>query len=100
MKTQTFLLVVAITIAFIIWLDADLTAQCAMCRANVKSNLNGGSGGGVGQTLNHAILYLMAIPYLLITMVGYVFFKEKVDSWVLGKVQLLKNYIGKKSQAA
>ncbi len=76
---------------FILLSDSEVFAQCAMCRANVKSNIQ--SGSGVGSTLNHAILYLMAIPYILISIVGYVFFKEKVDNWVMQKLNILKSVL-------
>jgi len=47
----------------------DLSAQCAMCRATVESNVS--TGQGVGKGLNTGILYLMVIPYILIGALGY-----------------------------
>jgi len=41
-----------------------LTAQCAMCKAVVETNLK--EGGSAGAGLNEGILYLMAIPYIAI----------------------------------
>lgn len=38
--------------------------QCAMCRANVESNMKSGENS-IGAGLNTGILFLMAIPYLL-----------------------------------
>ena len=46
-----------------------------MCKAGVASNLEG--GGNTGRGINTGILYLMAIPYLLIGgLVAYVFRKQ------------------------
>ncbi|MBX7180560.1 MAG: hypothetical protein K1X82_00480 [Bacteroidia bacterium] len=86
MKPKTILIFVVVLATILILSNSELMAQCAMCRANVKTNLNDNDGiGGVGHTLNNAILYLMAVPYLLISSVFYVFNKEKVDNWVTAK---------------
>ncbi|CAN5407175.1 hypothetical protein BH10BAC1_BH10BAC1_04630 [soil metagenome] len=54
-----------------------------MCRTSVESDLN--NGGSIGRELNSGILYLMAIPYVILMLAGYFFFKkpidEKVKSW-------------------
>ncbi|MBI3510448.1 MAG: hypothetical protein HY064_07270 [Bacteroidetes bacterium] len=56
-------------------------AQCAMCRAVAQSGQNTVSGG-----LNNAILYLMALPYLLIIILFrkriWTFLKELRGLWV------------------
>jgi hypothetical protein len=45
-------------------------AQCAMCKAVVESGDNSMAKG-----LNNGILYLMAMPYLLVVLGGFVFYK-------------------------
>lgn len=86
MKSKTILIFIVLLAIVFFFSNSELMAQCAMCRANVKTNLNDNNGiGGVGHTLNNAILYLMAVPYLLISSVFYVFNKEKVDNWVSSK---------------
>lgn len=73
-------------LAIMVLLDAEVMAQCAMCRANVKTNLNNSDEiGGVGHTLNNAILYLMAVPYILVSSLIYVFNKERIDNWFAAK---------------
>ena len=69
-KTILFLILL-----FVCVVNADLMAQCAMCKAVPTSNMAG--GGSVGSTLNTGILYLMAIPYLLL-MGGAPFFRNQV----------------------
>lgn len=53
--------------------------QCAMCRATVESNVNETSasqGQSVGAGLNTGILYLMSIPYILLSVLGFVWYRE------------------------
>ncbi|MFT7435878.1 MAG: hypothetical protein ACI8UX_001677 [Psychromonas sp.] len=50
------------------------TAQCAMCRATVGSNLSEGRGV-IGTGLNFGILYLLLTPYVLIGSLAFVWFK-------------------------
>lgn len=44
----------------------NITAQCAMCRASLESN------GDISQAeaVNDGIVYLMAIPYILVAVIG------------------------------
>ena len=52
-----------------------ISAQCAMCKAVVESNLK--EGGSAGAGLNEGILYLMAIPYLVIFIFAIFYFLDK-----------------------
>ncbi len=57
-------------------------AQCAMCRASLQNEANKAAAEGV----NDGIVYLMAIPYILVAGVFYAVYrlkqkkKEKVSS--------------------
>ena len=51
------------------------TAQCAMCRANVESNLKDGTGLQMALGLNAGILYLLSIPYV-IGGIGYFIWRK------------------------
>lgn len=53
----------------------ELSAQCAMCKAVVESNLK--EGGKVGAGLNYGILYLMAMPYVAALLFGVSYFFQK-----------------------
>lgn len=49
-------------------------AQCAMCRASVESTYSDGhylNGSG----LNTGILYLLVMPYLLVALIAYLWYK-------------------------
>ena len=46
-----------------------------MCRRIVESNITDGTAA-VGKNLNGAILYLMAIPYVILASLVYIFYKN------------------------
>ncbi|MGH1384375.1 hypothetical protein [Kordia sp.] len=48
-----------------------LDAQCAMCRAVLESEENVSQAKGV----NNGIVYLMAIPYILVALTGFYLYK-------------------------
>ena len=53
----------------------EASAQCAMCRASVESNVSDG-GIGIGAGLNRGILYLMLAPYVLLSAIGYAWYRN------------------------
>lgn len=55
----------AIIVAFLYQISAF--SQCAMCRAVLESEGDGGMAKGI----NNGITYLMAIPYVLVALVAY-----------------------------
>jgi uncharacterized membrane protein len=55
------------------------TAQCAMCRASVESTMSNGRNY-VATGLNTGIFYLFVIPYLLIVVVGYLWYKSSLKA--------------------
>lgn len=62
-----------IYLSFILFLITpnDLEAQCSMCRAVLESE----EGQQTAKGINDGIVYLMAIPYILVGIVGYVVFR-------------------------
>lgn len=48
------------------------TAQCAMCRAVLESEGN----SAVAEGINNGIVYLMAIPYILVAVLFYFVYKK------------------------
>lgn len=49
-----------------------LEAQCAMCRAVVESDADGSTAEGI----NNGIVYLMAIPYILVAGLFYFIYRR------------------------
>lgn len=46
-------------------------AQCAMCRAVLESE----EGGVKAEAINDGIVYLMAMPYILVGVMGYAIYR-------------------------
>lgn len=53
-----------------------IEAQCAMCKATVESSI--GQKNSVAGGLNQGILYLMAVPYVLM---AFIFRKQLLSLW-------------------
>lgn len=56
----------------IAFLSVDATAQCSICTKTAMQ-----LGSKPAQGLNAGILYLMAIPYLAIGVIGYKWWKSR-----------------------
>ena len=70
-------LFIGISLIFVMLISQQAKAQCAMCKAVVEANLE--SGGTIGAGLNDGILYLMAMPYISILVVGLVWYNLKKE---------------------
>lgn len=70
MKLKLFLL-----LAFCISCFFDISAQCPMCRMTMESNMRNGGNDGVG--LNAGILSLLAMPYLIVGGIAFVWWKNR-----------------------
>jgi len=88
MKFKHKLFLTAFIAAFIILaLPEFADAQCAMCKAVAESNQNAKGEQHFGTNLNSAILYLMAVPYFVLTFLAFLFFKKEI----MAKFAVLKN---------
>lgn len=52
-----------------------MQAQCPMCRLSAETNLK--NGGTEGKGLNTGILYMLAMPYLLVGTIGYIWWRNR-----------------------
>jgi hypothetical protein len=50
-------------------------AQCAMCRTQLENNVSNGDIG-IAAGINTGILYLLSMPYLIILVLGYFWYKN------------------------
>jgi hypothetical protein len=66
-KTKSYII---LFLLFIISIPVD--AQCAMCRAVLENE----EGQGAAEGINNGIVYLMAIPYILIAGIGFIIYKK------------------------
>ena len=51
----------------------SLLAQCAMCRTVVENNVSAGETE-MASSLNFGILYLLGAPYILVALVGILWY--------------------------
>jgi hypothetical protein len=64
--------IIFILIAVLIIVPFDANAQCAMCRAVLESESTGKAAEGI----NNGIVYLMAIPYVLVGGLFYFIYRK------------------------
>ncbi|OIQ16650.1 hypothetical protein [Lacinutrix sp. MedPE-SW] len=67
MKINKFILLFLALISFY-----NTNAQCAMCRAVLESE----EGLGTAKSINDGIIYLAAIPYILVFGIGYYIYRR------------------------
>lgn len=63
-----------------------LNAQCPMCRIAAESNMK--NGGAHGKGLNAGILFMLAMPYLIVGGVGLVWYKNRNKTLDVSKTQV------------
>ncbi|MCS7035880.1 MAG: hypothetical protein RMJ33_03030 [Saprospiraceae bacterium] len=83
MKSKKFLWVVigsAILMLVLVTAVPEAWGQCPMCRMSAESNLQ--NGGTAGRGLNTGILYMLAMPYLLVAAIGYWWWRNRRKSSV------------------
>lgn len=69
-----------IIIVFVILVSVFLTelmAQCPMCKIAAESNLE--NGGSAAQGLNKGILYMLMTPYILVGIIGFLWYKNRKE---------------------
>jgi hypothetical protein len=75
-KVESRKAICLLTVLAFLLVSIPAEAQCAMCRAALESE------GDVSkaEAVNDGIVYLMAIPYLLVAAVGYYVYKLKFSN--------------------
>ena len=72
---KTFWLLGALTLLLVLFLwPTGLDAQCIMCSAAGEANLK--EGGRAAAGLNKGILYMLALPYIMATIIGYLWWRN------------------------
>jgi hypothetical protein len=75
MKNYSRLVFFLVVLFFV--LQVDLQAQCAMCKQAAESSMRS-NPNSMARSLNSGILYLMAVPYL---MIAFIFRKQLFGLW-------------------
>tara|TARA_R100001369_G_scaffold91115_1_gene131599 strand:- start:12114 stop:12353 length:240 start_codon:yes stop_codon:yes gene_type:complete len=68
LKTKLNILLLLLAVFFTL----DVEAQCAMCRAVLES----GEDQSAAEGINNGIVYLMAIPYILVGSIGFYVYRK------------------------
>ena len=63
-----------LTFIFIFFLHFSVRAQCAMCRATVENSISADSNS-FAASLNAGILYLFVMPYLLVALIAFFWYR-------------------------
>lgn len=63
---------IVLVLILIFLISIPMEAQCAMCRAVLESE----EGQSTAEGVNDGIVYLMAIPYILIAGVAFFIYKQ------------------------
>ena len=71
MKKSTVLLTLFLALVLI---PENIFAQCGMCRAVLESSAE--SGSKIAEGVNNGILYMMGVPYLLMFVIGFAWYKK------------------------
>jgi len=67
--------IIALTFSLSLATVPDLQAQCPMCRMSAESNLK--NGGTDGKGLNNGILYMLATPYMIVGVIGFIWWRNR-----------------------
>jgi hypothetical protein len=66
---------ILIILSFFILHSSLSIAQCAMCRGAVQTNMSNGRNA-IGNGINTGILYLFVFPYLIVGVIGYMWYRN------------------------
>ncbi|MCF8430234.1 MAG: hypothetical protein K9G64_08895 [Bacteroidia bacterium] len=80
-KSQKYLLKKFYFLLFTCFFLLEGNAQCAMCRASLQNEAN----KSVAEGVNDGIVYLMAIPYILVAGVFYAVWRLKQKKKVVAE---------------
>ncbi len=76
MKNRFSKVFVLLSLVFTLNLGSvKVQAQCPMCKVAAASNLR--AGGTAGKGLNTGILYMFAMPYLMVGLLGFIWWRNK-----------------------
>lgn len=72
---KTFLpKVICCVVASVVLLASQVQAQCAMCSLTAQAATENGNSQGFG--LNDGILFLLAMPYLAVLVIGVLWYRK------------------------
>ena len=81
MKLKYHLLKFVVVAGLFLFNASSILGQCAMCRATAESARDG-YGNQVSGGINTGIVYMMGAPYILLAILGWVFYKDRIKAFL------------------
>lgn len=79
MNAKNKILLLTLVFILMVFLAPDVSAQCPMCKIAAESNLE--NGGTMGKGLNRGILYMLAMPYALVFTIGFIWYRNRNNTF-------------------
>ncbi len=73
-KIPSYIIPLVLILIICIIPSVETIAQCPMCRMSAESNL--ANGGSAAKGLNNGILYIFAFPYVLVSILGFLWWRN------------------------
>ena len=74
-KIFKFISIIILSLSISLGTIPTTTAQCPMCRMSAENNLK--EGGTAGKGLNNGILYMFATPYIIVGVIGFIWYRNR-----------------------
>ncbi len=68
---------ILVVFVFLVFIPGEMQAQCSMCKQAAETSLKS-DPSSMARSLNSGILYLMAVPYI---MIAFIFRKQIYQLW-------------------
>jgi hypothetical protein len=66
---------VTLCTVMLLTVTSNISAQCAMCKATIQSNLQAGGSQGIG--MNAGIFILLITPYIIVGGIAYIWYRNR-----------------------
>ncbi len=73
-KLYKYITILLVTVSLSL-VSVETQAQCPMCKMSAEQNLK--MGGSAGKGLNRGILFMFAMPYLIVGTLGFVWYRNR-----------------------
>jgi len=81
MKIKNYFIKIGLLVFFWVFNLASVLSQCAMCKATAESATDD-YGNAISGGINTGIVYMMGMPYLLLGILGWVFYKDRIKGFL------------------
>lgn len=75
MKSIKIVTIAFLMLFFLLILNDESMAQCAMCKGAISEKVSDGESN-FGEGINKGILYLLAFPYMIFGTIAFFWYKE------------------------